>query len=523
MKSTFTDDIYNRFIKGCKTHKLIRSGDLVLAAVSGGPDSTALLDLLKRWHNDGEFFTLFAAHYNHHLRPEAVSEQQHVEDFCRNLQVECHVGEGSVAMAAKQQRRSEHDIGREMRYEFLVRTAQLRGKRHVAGDPTKYEKLGLRRRSSAVDSMLKPYTNQTVNRRGLTAGSGFSKRNSSYIPIVATGHHFDDQVETVLMRLFAGSGIDGLAGIRRILLWGDPPQARIIRPLLDFRREELEAYCKARSLSFVVDPSNKDTQYPRNRLRQEIIPLLVNFFGESSLQGITRSAELIDLAGEVISVIAVKAFEDAVLVKRECDVALDYHRFNSYLSMIRYSCIKECVNYILKTLSFVKYERYTVADQHILNHRNGIIELSNGVSICVHRGRIWIFREPSSFSLKCFRPADIVEIPDWGRLTTEIRPVESCKIPPPRGELYIDPNKLSEDTLTIEPAQPGARFIPLGMTGRRMVSDFLNEEGIPPHRRQYPVIRSKGRIAVIPPLRIAEPFKLTPDTRIVIVFRWEDF
>jgi tRNA(Ile)-lysidine synthase len=89
--------------------------------------------------------------------------------------------------------------------------------------------------------------------------------------VVVTAHHRDDQAETVLLRLFRGSGIDGLAGMRRLARF---PPGRLWRPLLGFRRDELRAYAKREGFDWIEDPQNVDPRYTRSWLRQEVMPLL---------------------------------------------------------------------------------------------------------------------------------------------------------------------------------------------------------------------------------------------------------
>ena len=475
--NNFSDDIYIRFVNFCREHDLISKGDSVLVAISGGADSVALLDLLRRWKDEGTEFWLSAAHFNHKIRNESDSDLKDVQRICRALNVECFTGEGQVETAGIHQKRAVHDIAREMRYDFLMDVANQKCCRD-----DHHEKL----------------------------------------PLIATGHHLDDQVETLLMRLFSGGGIEGLAGIRRSLDFGEPPHARLIRPLLGFRHEELISYCQEKPLRYVEDMSNYDNTYPRNRIRHKLVPSIVDLFGESALQGISRSADHAGHASVIINHFTEKAYKDALLERRECDIVLDYHIISSYLIGLRYNCLLKAARELTTRQTRFTYERIKTAEKRLINRYKGITELGDGVSTCVHHDRIWIFRQPRNLlPIQLICPGSY-DIPDWGRLELKAISPDQKEFPPPEGRLFLDLDVIGTNEISIEPAGSGDRFQPLGMTGHRKVSDFLSEIGVPIHRRRYPVIRAKSQIAAIPPFQIAERYKISPRTKRVLKIQWTD-
>jgi tRNA(Ile)-lysidine synthase len=190
---------------------MLRRGERVLVAISGGPDSTATLAALAALSNELDI-SLRAAHLNHGLRgAEAVRDQQCAEMLAAQLQVPC-----TVELVASPLSRSNLEAGaRAQRYAFLHRVAA----QHACTR-------------------------------------------------VATGHTLDDQAETVLMRLLRGAGPDGLSGIRAVR------DDLFIRPLIDCQRIEVLAFIEECGLPYCHDSSNADRRFLRNRVRHEVLPLL---------------------------------------------------------------------------------------------------------------------------------------------------------------------------------------------------------------------------------------------------------
>lgn len=195
-------------------HNLVRPGERVLAAVSGGADSVALLlvlDALKASMG----FSLVCAHYDHGIRGEASREDaRFVRGLCRSLGVECIEGRGDVPSLARAWRASLEDAARRARYAFLEEAA---------------------------------------------ARCGADK--------IALAHQREDQAETLLLHLAHGCGPEGLAAMR-------PLSGNRIRPLLGVSRAALEAYVSARGFSWRQDATNADLHHARNFLRHEVFPLL---------------------------------------------------------------------------------------------------------------------------------------------------------------------------------------------------------------------------------------------------------
>ena len=200
----------------------IRPGDRICAAVSGGADSVALLLTLhaaNQTKNDSLGIGLSATHVHHGIRgAEADADQQFVADLCARLQIPLHIHQADVPNRVAATGETLEEAARTIRYDYF---ASLIANGHA-------------------DSVL-------------------------------TAHTLDDQAETVLMKLLRGAWTEGLSGIHPVVTL---PKGKILRPLLQTRRSEVEAYLRSLNQPWREDASNTDTAFTRNRIRHTILPLL---------------------------------------------------------------------------------------------------------------------------------------------------------------------------------------------------------------------------------------------------------
>ena len=212
-------------------HMLPPEGGVILCAVSGGRDSVCLLHYLTTIA-PRRGFTVAAAHLNHRMRPEAQRDEDFVRGLCREWNVPFYTEAAPVYEMAARWGLGVEETGRRLRYDFLLRTADAIGAAYIA-----------------------------------------------------TAHHAQDQAETVLLNLLRGTGPEGLGGI-------PPVRGRIIRPLLQTGRAEIEDYLQKNGLPHVEDSTNEDTHYARNRLRRELWPQLETV-NPAVTRAIDRTAEIV--------------------------------------------------------------------------------------------------------------------------------------------------------------------------------------------------------------------------------------
>ena len=224
--------LFERIEQTVHAHALFSDGDVLVAAVSGGADSTALACVLAELAPRLGARLAAVAHLNHRLREAADAD----EAFCRALAVRLGVPFVSRAVdvrtEARRRKTSVEDAARTVRYLFL---------------------------------------NEVAIEAGATR--------------VAVGHTRNDQAETVLLRLVRGAGPTGLAGIY-------PRAGRVIRPLLDARRSEVEGWLRERGLGWREDESNQDRSIPRNKVRHELLPWLAEAFGAGIVDVLARQASV---------------------------------------------------------------------------------------------------------------------------------------------------------------------------------------------------------------------------------------
>jgi tRNA(Ile)-lysidine synthase len=210
---------------------------------------------------------LCAAHFNHHLRTEADADEQFVRELCKGLKIPCEVERAGSSQIAACSGEGIEEAARRLRYDFLENTAGRLGARYIV-----------------------------------------------------TAHTADDQAETILHRILRGTGISGLSGMTRTRTLG---HATLIRPLLGFRRADIEKYLEDLGQNYRQDASNFDCRFTRNGLRHELMQLLIRDYNSQAIEAILR---LGSLAGEMQSVVDLtveEIFEQRVRVESEVSVRID--------------------------------------------------------------------------------------------------------------------------------------------------------------------------------------------------------
>ncbi len=286
----------------------LRRGDLLLAAVSGGPDSTALMHALVPLHTSGQL-RIAVVHVDHGLRPESAGEARQVRAAVEAAGLRCLVLQAAPRIARSGpmgQAGGLEQVAREARYRLLARAARRTGARAIA-----------------------------------------------------VAHTVDDQAETVLLRLLRGAGPRGLGGMRPVAsLFG----ARVIRPMLDCTRAEVLASVELHHATPLRDASNADLSRERNWLRHEILPRLTARWGQSLPRRIARGARLSRAAAEAQERAGAEAFAAVAtpsLALSARSIALDAPQLASYSCAVQRSIVRHALRELAGTLSGFSLEHVT--------------------------------------------------------------------------------------------------------------------------------------------------------------------
>ena len=296
-----------RVLSHIRRQELLKAGDRVGVAVSGGIDSVALLRLLLELR--GELgIVLSVVHFNHKLRgAESDADEQFVAELARKHDLEFHCDSDDVAGHASEEGVSVEAAARELRYGFfrhLIAEGRDRGlKPPVPERPPVRGPEGPLFHGDASVQGAAAHGLETSSARVANAQveiptspkTGEKWGTQSRLSKIATGHTLDDQAETVLMRMIRGAGMRGLGGIYpRIPVENDSGEicGEIVRPLLTTRRRELEEYLKDLGQPWREDSTNTDVALTRNRVRKLLVPLLEKEFNPAVEENLAELAEI---------------------------------------------------------------------------------------------------------------------------------------------------------------------------------------------------------------------------------------
>lgn len=279
-----------------KYEMLPRSGNIV-AGVSGGPDSVCLLYVLVKLRDEltaEKCLNLYAVHVNHGLRREAKEDERFVEELCRKWNVPLDVCCIDAAQMAREQGLSCEEAGRRARYE-------------------------------AFEGRLQKLDEGTGTRG-----------------CIAVAHHRDDRAETLLFNLFRGTGLDGMAGIRPVR--ASESGARIIRPLLECSRAEIEDFLKKEGMSWRTDATNAQDLYARNRIRNHILPYADREICTGAAAHLAQEAELLARTGDFVRECTRQALERCIAEEESrLRIVLSVQKLCGEAEFLREQCVRECL------------------------------------------------------------------------------------------------------------------------------------------------------------------------------------
>ena len=472
-----TVDFVQQMHRFIAQHKMIKAGETVLVAVSGGADSLALLYGLNALRSQLNC-QLHVAHLNHCLRPDADADADFVRQHAVDLRLPCTIQRMEIPHLAQQWKLSAEAAGRKVRYQF-------------------YESV-------------------------ITEIDGTK---------VALGHHQDDIAETVLMNLIRGSGATGLKGIAPVR------DAKFIRPLAGFTRQQIEAFLTSIGVVPRHDTTNTDTRYLRNRIRHELIPQLENAYNPNIKTGLSRTADVLRAESEYLDTAAREAFEACRIQGPHKNVVLDRVAFRKHHIALQRRMLRQSVSEMSGDMS----DFYFTHCEKMLNlieaeASNALFVLPKGLQFRRAYQQLIIERKPVKTGNFAYPVVPVgktsIEVLNTA-ITAELGNIASCPtlaLPDGKFEAIFDYEKirkvfaepsLEAFPLTVRNRRQGDRFQPYGMRGTKKIKDFLIDAKVPRYERdRIPLLVCGDQILWIIGYTTSEVFKIESDTRQYLYLRY---
>ncbi len=451
-----------------KLNGLFNSAAKVLLAVSGGADSTALLNVMQALKAEGVLSSeLICAHINHQLRgSEADADEDFVIAQARDLDLPITTSKVDVPGFAHRNKLSIETAARKLRIESLLDIAK-----------------------------------------------------ANNCKCVATAHQKDDNAETVLQRLARGTGFRGLGGIwpKRVFERG----IVFVRPLLCVRRAEIIEYLKKQNLKWRTDKTNENCTYRRNYIRHRLIPVLQQ---ECSNSIVEQLSELAQSACKFYSLVCSRA-EKVWPGLADCGgerVVLDLKRFLPEPPSVRVELVRRSLARLgsgERDLTQEHYERILqLAEQNVGGKE---IELPDGFVVGYEYGNLIFGRTKKRPNKKLSESVEL-EVPGQTRfgsylIKAAVLKAESCDVEKFKAEKskyteWFDSDKV-QPPLAVRFRQAGDRFIPLGLTEEKKVGKFLTAAKVPQQLREKTlIIADNEKIIWLWPIRISEQTKVNGQT-----------
>jgi tRNA(Ile)-lysidine synthase len=440
-----------------RARKLLSGRQGVLVAVSGGLDSMTLLYVMHKLAAT-HAWKLTVAHFNHQLRGRSSEgDERFVRATSARLKLTCVVERANVGAHAKERGLSVEMAARELRHQFLARTAR-----------------------------------------------------QLHLSAIALAHHADDQVESFFLRLLRGTGGEGLAGMK----WRAPSpvdsKIRLVRPLLDLGRSELEQFVRENKIRFREDASNASRDFLRNRVRHELLPLLRRRFQPALNKTVLRSMDIIGAEAEAVTQAA------------QAWLALKPHSISNWPVALQRRVIQLQLQRAGITADYDMIEALRVQPGKRITVKPGML-IERTESGRVRRITTTVAEFEAGRELLTLKGRAGERVFDGVQFRWRLAPVGklSRTARQPHQE-YFDADRIGLQVV-LRHWQPGDRFQPIGMLSAMKLQDWFTNRKIPRARRRELIVATTatGEIFWIEGQRISERFKLTRETKRRLFWRWQ--
>ena len=460
-------------------HDMLPKGSSVLAGVSGGPDSMTLLHSLAIL-SDHLSIQVGVAHLNHRLRPGAADEDaRFVMEAARKYCVPCWIKSEDVRKAAENTGLSLEEAARDARYRFF----------------------------------------QEVCRE-----KGFDK--------IAVGHHQEDNAELILLYLLRGSGPAGMSGIQ-------PVRDNIVRPLIRSSRTEICEFLASQNEAYRLDASNFDEHFLRNRIRHQLIPLLVKKYNPRISETLNRLGGILQSEEKWMNQLIDPIFDQAVTDRATGRLILSSARLMLLPAAPLRRVVRRAIFQVKGDLRRIAFSHVDAVIHLIARDRmDGRLDLPDRIRVSRQADQLIITKEKDplrqrtaagrlppglnyayTLSAPSFNKESTLYLDEINTIVTLGRAHAGAFPGPPAGcgnMAFFDQDQL-QFPLTVRNYRDGDRFTPLGMTGTQSVKKFFTDHKIKPgFRANIPIFLSGETIIWIGGVRIADPVKVTPVTRNIL-------
>lgn len=450
---------------------MIQHGDKIVVAVSGGADSMCLLSILNYLKNQYSF-SLFVVHINHGIRKdESRAELSFVRMISSRIKVPFEALSVSIPNIAKEKRLSIEQAGRDVRYKFFLDT-------------------------------LKKYQAQKI----------------------ATGHHLDDQVETILMRIIRGSGLKGLRGIL-------PTRSCFIRPLIECNQKEIMAYCKRNKIIYCTDSSNNELFYFRNKIRHQLIPLLEKEYNSSVRKNLSTLNAIVQDEYDFLDEVTKKYYSRLLKEQTTQKIILDINQLLPLSTGLQRRIIREALNSLQNHLQNIQFKHIENIRELCLTDRGekyldlpGEIQIRKiyqdlEISYKKQLSKIWNKKKNNILEYKLLLsreekyPCLGIKIKSQKYELSQTDFVE-CLKNTEKKQAYLDYDKLVLP-LKIRNRRKGDRFKPLNCNYFKKIKSYFIDLKIPFHERDNVlfVADKLNRIVWIVGYQIDDRFKITQQSK----------
>ncbi|MBN2178534.1 MAG: tRNA lysidine(34) synthetase TilS [Deltaproteobacteria bacterium] len=458
-------------------HGMLSYGDRVGVAVSGGPDSVALLNALIMIAPEYGI-QLSVLHLNHGIRGEASdNDEAFVREEAKSKGIPFRSKSVSVPDIRKREKGSLEDISRKERYRFFEEIFQ-------------------------EDSLDK----------------------------IALGHNLDDQAETVIIKFLRGSGMEGLRGMLPVR------DGIYIRPLINVARSEIASFLEKEGIGFVRDASNESGQFLRNRIRNEMIPELRDNYNNALVDTINRTATILRIEDDFIQKTVEGILADWGISRDENEVRIEIKKLTTLHEALRQRIIKELLEDKTSSKKGIGY-RHVRAVMDLAEGENvsGVLSLPfhvtvgreyDTISICRNedvrhssgaksRRNVFEGETTEGFSCQVKIPCRIT-VPD-AEMSFCFEFVEGNEIDFSLGNaVFIDYNKIVPP-MYIRNVREGDRIQPFGMEGTKKLSDIFIDKKIPKGKRGHiPLVADEKSVLWIPQIALSQRVKITDMTEKVV-------